>query len=149
MLLVCLQKIKLTFIKFRISYHDTVTLYDNEDDTEGLVWSYYGTSVPGITLSSSNSVFVYFRTDYTVTSYGFDITYETINDRKSRDFLISSLLHVQLSLYRSSSVHLQHNSANNNNQDVFHLHINLLSHQINYLIVMWLNLAYYLCILLW
>ena len=68
------QIIQLEFLTFRTESADVVSVYDGMSTSAPLLGRFSGPSVPG-DIFSDNSLYVYFRTDSSVTYSGFEIKY--------------------------------------------------------------------------
>ena len=78
---VCLQRVRLHFIRFELEEggFDTLSIHDgNSTAAVSLIDSVSGMNVPKDVTSSTNIVFVIFQSDYSVTKAGFRIIYRAV-----------------------------------------------------------------------
>ncbi|KAI0218622.1 Cubilin [Lamellibrachia satsuma] len=76
--------VKLEFFKFSVEEGgscgiDNVTVYDGMNDSAPLLGRFCGHTLPGVIISSTNSLFVSFQTDSSLTMDGFIIKYMAIH----------------------------------------------------------------------
>jgi len=77
-----MQIIRLEFVHFDVQFnatcsYDKVRIYDG-DNSSTLLGTYCGRMLPGDVISGSNSLFVSFESDRTLTASGFEIKYDAI-----------------------------------------------------------------------
>ena len=75
-----LQIVKLEFLTLNVEQsatcaYDKVTVYDGVDNSATRLGRYCGTTLPGEVISTTNSLFVSFQSDSSVTKVGFNIKY--------------------------------------------------------------------------
>ena len=86
---------RLHFTSFNTeSSYDKVRVYDGNDTTASLLYTFSGTSRPSDVFSSGNTVFVSFVTDGSNTRDGFNIVYSTIGPGKTKRLCKSICLYV-------------------------------------------------------
>ena len=73
--------------------YDKVTVYDGVGDSATRLGRYCGSTLPGEIISNTNSLFVSFESDSSVTNDGFSIKYAAILGGKSRFVRDVSLLY--------------------------------------------------------
>ena len=78
---VCLQRIRLHFMKFNLEFgnngcpYDWVKVYGGSNVNAPLIGTYCGNVVPADILSPANTAFIKFKSDATVRKPGFKIRY--------------------------------------------------------------------------
>ena len=73
--------ILLDFIQFDTeSGADSLTIYDGEDENATIIGSFSGTEIPTKILSSSSQLYITFNTNASVTSTGWKLTYESVEN---------------------------------------------------------------------
>ena len=97
--LVCvhLQIVKLEFFKFSVEegrncWIDNVAVYDGTNNSAPLLGRFCGHTLPGVVVSSTNSLFVSFQTDRYLTKDGFIIKYMAIHCK----YYLSENIHIDI-----------------------------------------------------
>ena len=68
--------------------NDRLTIYDGPNNSSRLLGTYSGAHNNEQINSSSNSIFLQFRSDYSINSDGFSIRYSTVNKTLSSNFIL-------------------------------------------------------------
>ncbi len=73
--------ILLDFIQFDTELEaDSLTIYDGEDENATIIGSFSGTEIPTKILSSSSQLYITFNTNASITSTGWKLTYESVEN---------------------------------------------------------------------